>query len=398
MASTPKDLSVPYSEILILDPDGVDNSGHFLSQDQCLADEALRAGAGVSLLVSRACERSAVGFPCALYSVFTVNSWMIGNLPKPPKPEHVTAFETELDAALSAGEGTAGAVIFLYCGSLYHAEAVEKVLQNYPGTRCYINLFYTPFHDFESPGFRERWMPFLDRIEGSDRIRLAAPTPAFAADFQKSTGFDLQTIAHPSVTFTDAEAGAVMAGPERILPANTNVLFPAGMRYEKGFAAGARAASLIHWTMPKVNVWVRARPGKPMQPEVLAASELLVANSVRTTDALYSGAEFITFLNWADIIVLPYTAWGFSHRTSGLLMDAIILGIPVIVNRDTWLADVVSTFDCGIVSDGTAEDIADAVTQLIENYAAYQQGVRRARQAYLADNSWSRLVASILRA
>ena len=91
--------------------------------------------------------------------------------------------------------------------------------------------------------------------------------------------------------------------------------------------------------------------------------------------------EFIKMLSDAAVVVLPYAPKDFSNRTSGLLIDCIHLGIPVVVIRGTWLGNLVSRLRMGVVvSDATGTSLAEGVRKVLARQDKYSAAARRGRK------------------
>jgi glycosyltransferase involved in cell wall biosynthesis len=109
-----------------------------------------------------------------------------------------------------------------------------------------------------------------------------------------------------------------------------------------------------------------------------------------------SDAEFVAMIEAADIVVLPYHAEAFRRRTSGILIDSILLGKPVVVLEGTWLADMVAATRTGEIAAATSEGIVAAVRRIMLDHAAYAPGIARAAADYVAHEGWASLVARVL--
>lgn len=127
-----------------------------------------------------------------------------------------------------------------------------------------------------------------------------------------------------------------------------------------------------------------------------AARKLLDRERIEVSEDNMSDSEFTRFLARGDIIVLPYRAPQFSQRTSGLLIDALLLGRPAVVLDGTWLAEAVERAHCGVIAQDNAHDLASAVEEAVERYDELSSRAREYRKRYLETNSWEKLVETIL--
>jgi glycosyltransferase involved in cell wall biosynthesis len=172
------------------------------------------------------------------------------------------------------------------------------------------------------------------------------------------------------VTFADVDAPAPQ--PFR------QVLFAGAARMDKGFGHVVDFVEKLrdlHETIP-VSVQIsgdyygkteaRARqeierlhrldyPHLTERPETLTRSEYA---------SLFAGS----------ICLQPYDRHDFADRVSGVTLDALAAGCPLITTGGTWMARLVERFDAGVVVDElTAEELVAAVKKVITDYATYRQ-------------------------
>jgi hypothetical protein len=74
----------------------------------------------------------------------------------------------------------------------------------------------------------------------------------------------------------------------------------------------------------------------------------------------------------------------------------MLLGIPVVVIEDTWLADVVNTSKVGIVTKADAQALSQGIEQALRQSSTLHHATKRAAQAYLKDSSWAALFDQVL--
>ena len=100
--------------------------------------------------------------------------------------------------------------------------------------------------------------------------------------------------------------------------------------------------------------------------------------SVEEYENLYSGA----------IVIQLYAKNDFTDRISGVTLDALSAGCPVISTSGTWIARMVERFEAGlIVADVTPENVLRAVTQIINNYTQVNEHAIKAGLVLQDENS-----------
>jgi hypothetical protein len=95
-------------------------------------------------------------------------------------------------------------------------------------------------------------------------------------------------------------------------------------------------------------------------------------------DKLFAGAICIQLYN-ADL---------FSDRISGVTLDALSAGSPIVSTAGTWIARMVQRFDAGIIVDNTEPKIVlAAVENIISEYQHYSKNASSGGQVLQNENS-----------
>jgi len=86
----------------------------------------------------------------------------------------------------------------------------------------------------------------------------------------------------------------------------------------------------------------------------------------------------------ADLAVFPYLK---AQNQSGALIDAISVGIPVVVTKSGGLYEVIELFKCGEVVEKNPKAIAEGIKKAMKNYGSYKKGLL----AYRKEANWGRV-------
>lgn len=396
VAEAPDRLFRPDS-LAILDPDALGEWGHFLAYDRRLGLAAVGKGLAFSVIGRRElAEWACPAHAQALLRVFSHHSWTLGNKWPRTDPAHLTAFAFEMEDALRVLEAASpegDILLFMYCGSVEVAEVLEHVLIAHPRVRAVINLFWSYNFDITDAKYQTSWQPLLKRwTSRPGRVRVTHSTPQIAAQFRQVCGVEIPVLPHPSTTFGDRKAEQLAQVPARRLrPGHKpRILFPGGARLEKGYLLAAGACRRLADTQA-YELCLRARlDGAP--PEIREAVARLEDAAVTLDREDYSEAAFVDWLASADVIVIPYLPEAFADRTSGMLVDAMLLGIPVVVIEETWLADELVKSGAGCAAAATEEALVEAIEQVIADYPARAAATREAAAQYLHTSQWSTLL------
>ncbi len=389
-------------EIIILDLDAIDHFGHFLAYNDRLHEACLNDKIDFTIFGNVNCSDDITKSRSHFKRLFTLHSWTIGNCPNGPKDQDIIRFKEELKKGLQSykqKDGSQKTVIYMYCGSLPAAKAIEDVLKDFNNIFAVICLFWLSFTNYKSSSYVAQWQYFLTKSIKEKKIFLVVPTKQLADGIKEAFDINLPIIPHPSTTFSDSDAIKLINEHDNYRKIYKNkkftVLFPGGMRPEKGFNITVSSAMQLADKYPhKFHCIVRAYITKSTPKEMINLVEKLKNRNVTLHNAHMDNEEFIKFLKSADIIVLPYQDTAFKDRTSGLLIDALYLGVPVVVWDKTWLANIVSQYKNGIIikKEEGIDFFIKSLTEIANQFNILLASTREAQVNYFKSNSWAQLL------
>ena len=98
------------------------------------------------------------------------------------------------------------------------------------------------------------------------------------------------------------------------------------------------------------------------------------------------------------ISLQPYSESDFQDRVSGVTLDALLAGCPVVVTANTWLARTVCLYGAGVeTSDLSPTGLQVAIEKILSNYSGYAQRAANAGQLLHAQHSASVMMAAIFK-
>jgi nucleoside 2-deoxyribosyltransferase len=98
-----------------------------------------------------------------------------------------------------------------------------------------------------------------------------------------------------------------------------------------------------------------------------------------------------------DLVVLPYDIARYHARDSGLLVEALALGIPVTAPFGTLPGRIIEAAQVGpLFTANGAVAILTAVDQAVRNYSTYARNAHRNASAYTAHNNSARCAAALV--
>lgn len=222
-------------------------------------------------------------------------------------------------------------------------------------------------------------------------LRIFGPTPA-VVDLFARCGFRASLVPYPVEAAADAPGQAepfrhlLVAGGARMdkgldrIVALVDEMTAKGMRLpitiqtsaEAQHARDAEVAALLD----------RLRHSK--HPALAVRAEALAPDAYR---ALFRGA----------IVIQPYRAADFADRVSGVTLDALGAGAPVVATAGTWMARLIDAHGAGIAAaDLGAEGLLAAIETVHADYAAFAARARLASQQLREAHSARALIDALL--
>jgi hypothetical protein len=229
-------------------------------------------------------------------------------------------------------------------------------------------------HWFRPSPAKERRLARL--AERQPEIGILAPTESVRAAFRAAGFGHSQVVPYPvSQTPESRTPGAA--------PAFRHVLFAGAARPDKGFAAVVNLVELLSresGTIP-ISVQTSAQHYEKADKSIVADVERLQLTGypfLRWYDSTLSPADYGALFRGAICLQL-YSRTDFADRVSGVTLDALTHGSPIVALSGTWMARVVEEFGAGLIVENTAPDVLhDAVGRIMAGYAQYH---RRAWEA-----------------
>ena len=82
------------------------------------------------------------------------------------------------------------------------------------------------------------------------------------------------------------------------------------------------------------------------------------------------------------LVLAPYERAKFANGVSGVVLDALLHGAPVVATEGTWAGDVVARFDAGIaIRERTGAQLSTAVARILARWDRYAQNAAVASEA-----------------
>lgn len=206
-------------------------------------------------------------------------------------------------------------------------------------------------------------------LVAAGKVRFVTDSDQLATELRLLSGIDATVIPHPSLVARKEDSVA----RETKAADSLRVYLPGPARYEKGADLLLEAVSQLREARSPFKVtfvlqWENdfEKPDGTMCSLESAETEASLQRFeiIRTP---LSSDEYQQELCAADLIVLPYRPAAYFARISGVAVEALLLGKPVVFTRDTWVARLMDQFETGVSCDAEVSSFVDSLTVALEN-------------------------------
>lgn len=216
-------------------------------------------------------------------------------------------------------------------------------------------------------------------------------TTETVAAFFRGIGFRAKAVPYPVAV--NAAPGAPSASFRRLVVAGA-------ARMDKGFD---RVVELVedlkahHSTLPIV-IQASATHRDKHPPDVAALIDKLVhldyACLELMTETLTPQAYRALFEG--GISLQPYSAQAFQDRVSGVTLDALAAGCPIVTTAHTWLARMVDRHGAGMAAKSLSpKGLREAINAVVTDYGSFAANAARAGQVIRSEHSANAMVHAL---
>jgi len=233
-------------------------------------------------------------------------------------------------------------------------------------------------------------------------VSFVTDSERLADEYEALTGIRFRVVPHPSLIGLAANRTDDRL---RILEEkeDTRVFLPGPARYEKGTDRLVELARQLNDdpSVPRIKFVVQwsetfdlpsGRQIGPIELENLRFEKITFLIHKKPL----SSAEYATELNSADIILLPYRIEAYYARISGVAVEVMLLGKPLVYTENTWVASVASKFGYGLSTSEDAADLCKQLKRVVVDLEAFSAGAmkskRLARIEYSSENFLRKLL------
>lgn len=206
--------------------------------------------------------------------------------------------------------------------------------------------------------------------------------------------------------FREAGFGQALTVPYPITPVDPegrpeevgfrHLLFAGAARIDKGFPDIVNLVAHLYAQKKALPVSIQVSPDHYDRYTTRVRAEIDRLGKIgyphlRLRPETLDGREYTEQFRGA-ICLQPYDRADFADRMSGITLDALSNGCPVVTLKGTWMGRVVERFDAGkVVDDATPRRFLEGVEEILGNYGRYRRNALHAGAALQQELSASRL-------
>lgn len=391
--------------LIILDPNLEGEAGHHLAYDLAIAKEALARGEAATIIAHRRFAAITIE-GVRILPHFTETTYAVRSTdPVTGRLDDYRAFNDLLQdelAALPRGEFRPTDCVLVPTTTEHHLAGFlgwMKGFDPFEAPLFVVHLMFPSGVAVDAAGravvedpLRALFYRLADRIaqEGGPPVHLFASGGQHAAEFSALLGRPVAP--HPLPI--RPEPGAA-AGAQRAL------LFAGDARLDKGIALlpallPRLAEAHPDWTFAAhvnaASAWGEARAAAEALPALRVGAPNIEVAAGRLTPEAY-----LDVLRAARIALFPYDPALSRRKSSGVLWEAISLGLPVVVPEGTWLEHEARHWGAGHVAypAHSAEAIAGAFAEALPRIATLAARSAEAGARYRAANGAGALIDQV---
>lgn len=264
---------------------------------------------------------------------------------------------------------------------LHHLVGYHRLAKNFGGNRLgqLVLLIRNNIALYDSDGNRtfrrtaKFWKWAIQRFRpliATGRVRFVTDSERLADEYEELTGIRFGVLPHPSLVGM-ANATAETAVDDQHDEQTVKIFLPGPARHEKGVVRLLEAAKLLagETLEKKLEITLQWREafdqpdGGCIGPDDVGTFESENV-SFRIIREPLSSEAYLHELKQADAIILPYRREVYYARISGVAVEAMMLGKPLLFTTNTWVDTICCQFELGIGMDDNVTGVATTLAKI----------------------------------
>ena len=239
-------------------------------------------------------------------------------------------------------------------------------------------LRYQPEHYMSAAAGKAFVM--LQNAASKGKLRLSSDSSRLADQLQRLTTLPIETWPLPHTT----ELNAAPARRNKKKP--LRVVSLGNARDEKGILELLNAVRILE-AMGQAKRFEFVFQVNDANADVAPGIDAFTAERHPHTTLLtasLSSDDYFELLRTADIVALPYWRDVYVARTSGVFLEAVAAGKPVVCTLDTWMSDQLALAGAGVlVKDRDDTELAIALVEAADRYEELHATAQATRERWL---------------
>lgn len=246
------------------------------------------------------------------------------------------------------------------------------------GPTVVLLLRYQPEHYMGASAAKAFAM--LQSAATKGKLRLSSDSSRLSDQLQRLTTLPIETWPLPHTT----ELKAVPAKRNKKKP--LRIVSLGNARDEKGILELLNAIRIIE-AMGQAHRFEFVLQVNDANADVAPGIDAFAAEHHPRTKLLtesLSTEDYFELLKTADVVALPYWRDIYVARTSGVFLEAVAAGKPVICTLDTWMSDQLALAGAGVlVKDRDDTELAVALVEVADRYETLYATAQATRERWL---------------
>ncbi len=371
--------------LCIIDQNLRDFRGHHFSWDHAVAEAGRRAGFAPLVLGHKALEAETARQAGAV-AAYTDDIWAVrpGGGPLLRRRDEVMRnrrFAEETLAALPPTGLPKGSILLAHMLTRRQLLGLAMVVEKQPAhVTTFALLRYQP--EFYDDGLSARAFARMRRaVANGAKLRLATDSARLSRRIARLAGLPVETLPIPHTPAGLAEPEPAGDRPMRLVTLGN-------ARDEKGILDIIGAIALLRAEpegLAGLSFLLQANDAAPDVADAIDEFSLRLPPEVTLLRQSLSPAAYDTLLARSDLVLLPYWRDIYEARTSGVLLEALGAGRPVICTAATWMSDELAQHGAGVlVPDRDPAALAAAIRLARREWGRLREGAIAGRHACLA--------------
>ncbi len=214
----------------------------------------------------------------------------------------------------------------------------------------------------------QRFRPLI----AAGRVRFVTDSERLADEYEELTGIRFDVLPHPSLVDMPG-ASAETPAVNHADSSTVRIFLPGPARHEKGVVRLLEAARLLanEKLERKIEITLQWREAFDLPDgSRIGADDVGSYESENVSFKIIreplSSEVYLQELQNADAIILPYRREVYYARISGVAVEAMMLGKPLLFTTDTWIDTVCQQFELGVGMDDDVSGVASTLARIAE--------------------------------